>query len=174
MSDHRLPSVRLRAIEPEDLDTLYRIENDMQLWGVGSTNVPYSRYTLHEYIAHSSGDIYTDRQVRLVIEDSAGQVLGLADLVSFDPRHRRAEVGIVIEKPFRHSGHGQAALVALHHYARSILHLHQLYAIIGQDNSPAQNLFLSTGYVCTATLADWLYDGSGYTDAQLWQFTLLS
>ena len=43
-----LPRVRLRAMEPEDLDILYRIENDMSLWDVGNTNVPYSRYALHD------------------------------------------------------------------------------------------------------------------------------
>ena len=46
----------LRAIEPEDLDLLYQIENDSNLWQVGTTNVPYSRYTLHDYIATSSDD----------------------------------------------------------------------------------------------------------------------
>ena len=43
-----LPAIRLRAIEPEDLDLLYQIENDSSLWDVGTTNVPYSRYTLHD------------------------------------------------------------------------------------------------------------------------------
>ena len=28
----QLPAVRLRALEPEDLDFLYRIENDEALW----------------------------------------------------------------------------------------------------------------------------------------------
>ena len=42
--------VHLRAIEPEDLDLLYRIENDVKLWNVGITNVPYSRYALHDYV----------------------------------------------------------------------------------------------------------------------------
>ena len=31
------PSIHLRAIEPEDLDLLYRIENDVKLWNVGAT-----------------------------------------------------------------------------------------------------------------------------------------
>ena len=62
-------SVRLRAMEPEDLDLLYRIENDQELWCLGSTNVPYSRYTLHDYVANSTGDIYSDKQVRLIIEN---------------------------------------------------------------------------------------------------------
>ena len=43
--------VRLRAMEPEDLDALYRIENDRDVWDVGENNVPYSRYILHDYIA---------------------------------------------------------------------------------------------------------------------------
>ena len=64
------PIVHLRAIEPEDLDLLYRIENDVKLWNVGTTNVPYSRYTLHDYVANASDDIYTDRQVRLMVEDA--------------------------------------------------------------------------------------------------------
>ena len=51
------PEIRLRALEPEDLDLLYKIENDMKLWNVGATNVPYSRYTLHDYIATASNDI---------------------------------------------------------------------------------------------------------------------
>ena len=42
------PSVRLRAMEPEDLDTLYQMENDVEIWNVGTTNVPYSRYVLHD------------------------------------------------------------------------------------------------------------------------------
>ena len=56
------PEIRLRALEPEDLDLLYKIENDMTLWNVGATNVPYSRYTLHDYIATASNDISLDRK----------------------------------------------------------------------------------------------------------------
>ena len=78
--------VRLRAMEPEDLDLLYRIENDADLWAVGTTNVPYSRYTLHDYIATSADDIFADRQLRLIIETSHPTPLtvGIADLINCD------------------------------------------------------------------------------------------
>ena len=84
--------VRLRAIEPEDLELLYLIENDIQLWNVGVSNVPYSRYVLHDYIANTASDIYTDKQLRLIVENHGGEVVGIADLVNFDPRNLRAEV----------------------------------------------------------------------------------
>lgn len=87
-----MQKIRLRALEPEDLDMLYEIENDRSLWNVGATNVPYSRYTLHDYIAHSRDDIYSDRQVRLIVENTDGEAVGIADVVNFDPQHMRAEL----------------------------------------------------------------------------------
>ena len=171
MNDYSLPQVKLRAMEPEDLDMLYRIENDVRLWDVSSTNIPYSRYLLHEYVASSTGDIYTDKQVRLIIEDSSGCAVGIVDLTDFDPRHNRAEVGIVIEQHFRLEGYAHAALVKLHHYAFHVLHLYQLYAVIAVSNETTLRLFRMMNYRQTAILADWLFDGQTYTDAAVMQIT---
>ena len=48
----------LRAAEPEDLDLMYLIENDIALWAMGSSNVPYSMYTLRQFIEQTSNDIH--------------------------------------------------------------------------------------------------------------------
>lgn len=164
--------VRLRAMEPEDLDLLYRIENDSQLWGVGATNVPYSRYLLHEYISNATGDIYTDRQVRLMIENEEGQVVGIADVMNFDPRHLRAELGIVIERAYRHQGYATDAIRQILEYARKVLHLHQLYAFVGCDNHASMELFSKVGFTREAELKDWLYDGKDYHSAIVMQYLL--
>ena len=162
-------SIRLRAIEPEDLDLLYRIENDITLWDTGTTNVPYSRYTLHDYIANSSDDIYADRQVRLVVENDGGQTVGVVDLVHFDPQHQRAEVGIVIMARYRRQGYAARALQELCRYALSVLHLHQLYAVVKAENTAARQLFCQAGFRMETTLRDWLFDGRSYHDALLAQ-----
>lgn len=164
--------VNLRAMEPEDLDLLYRIENDRELWSLGNTNVPYSRYALHDYVANNTGDIYTDKQVRLVIENEARETVGLADLTDFDPRHLRAEIGLVIEKPMRRRGYASAALEQLHRYALATLHLHQLFAIVGADNVATIGLLSRQGYEETARLRQWIYDGTAYHDALLMQHLL--
>ncbi|MBQ9357407.1 MAG: GNAT family N-acetyltransferase [Prevotella sp.] len=163
------PAIHLRAIEPEDLDLLYRIENDTALWNQGITNVPYSRFTLHEYIANTAADIYADRQVRLIIENEKHETVGIADLVNYEPRHCRAEIGLVIEQPFRRMGYARAAIVQLHNYACTVLHLHQLYVIIASDNDSAIRLFESLDYNHSSTLPHWLYDGKAYHDAILMQ-----
>lgn len=165
-------TLRLRAMEPEDLDFLYCIENDRELWGVGSTNVPYSRYTLHDYIANSSGDIYADRQVRLIIETAEGVAVGIIDVVNFEPRHRRAEVGIVVEKPYRRQGVATAAMAKVADHAHRVFHLHQLYGLAAHDNEASLHLFRRLGFEPGATLKNWLYDGENYQDAVLMQLFL--
>ncbi len=162
-------NVRLRAIEPEDLEMMYDVENDESMWNVGVTNVPYSRHILLEYITQTTGDIYTDKQLRLMIE-MGQQVVGMVDLISFDPRHRRAEVGIVIARPYRHRGYATQALNLLIGYARKVLHLHQLYAYIPTDNHYSLQLFRSAGFRQTAVLKDWLCDGDTYSDVCFLQF----
>ncbi len=155
-------TIRLRAMEPEDLELLYQIENNRSLWKVGVTNVPYSRYMLHEYIAHATGDIFTDKQVRMMIEDESSRVVGVIDLMNFEPQHQRAEVGIVICEAFRHQGMATAALGEIIQYARDVVHLHQLFAYIDTENEESIRLFRKVGFERTALLRDWLFDGRMY------------
>ena len=166
--------IKLRAMEPEDLDILYLIENDKGLWNVGATNVPYSRYTLHEYMANAKDDIYADRQVRLMVENEAEEVVGIVDVgivdvVNFDPQHQRAELGIVIMNDHRRKGYATAAVEEILRYALRILHLHQLYVIVDKENTIALQLFRKTEFQESALLAQWLYDGRDYRDALLLQ-----
>lgn len=59
---------RLRALEPDDLDTMYRWENDTNIWRVSGTTAPFSRHSLMRLIDEQRFDIYATRQQRLVIE----------------------------------------------------------------------------------------------------------
>lgn len=164
--------VRLRAMEPEDLDALYRIENDRDVWDVGENNVPYSRYILHDYIANASADIYADKQVRMVVENEDGLLVGVADVVNFCPSHARAEVSIVICREHRKKGYARAAIRQIMEYALRTLHLHQLYVVVREDNMPSLNLFSSLGFKSKMVLEDWLFDGKDYHNALVMQFFL--
>jgi diamine N-acetyltransferase len=164
-----MKTIRLRALEPEDLDLLYTIENDRALWAVGCATTPYSRYLLHDYLANATGDIYVDKQVRMVIEDQEHQAIGLVDLFNFSPQHLRAEVGIVIQQPFRNNGYANMALQALCDYSRNILHLHQLYAIVADDNEAALQMFRQSSFTISSELKEWIYNGEKYQNAYLLQ-----
>lgn len=172
MMEDRIPQVNLRALEPEDLELLYRIENDTTLWDCSTTNVPYSRYVLHQYIASACNDIYADGEVRMIVENLDGNVVGVADLTNFSPRHQRAEVGVVILAQERRNGYAYATLCQLKSHARNVLHLHQLYACVGIHNKASYHLFEKAGFLPNAQLKDWLFVDGGYCDA-VWMQCIL-
>ena len=173
MNNLQFPQIKLRPNEPEDLDYLYKIENDKRLWDVGETNMPYSRYALHEYVASCPTDIYTDKQLRLMIISPEGETVGIIDLMNFNPRHQRAEIGIVVDKLHRRCGYAQAAIEEMKNYSKEVIHLHQLYAIVSKDNVYSIELFQQSGFKATATLRDWLFNGSDFHDAILFQYFFL-
>ena len=162
----------LRALEPEDLDFLYTIENDEDMWDMGCANVPYSRYALSNYILSGTCDIYADKQMRLLMQDEEGAPVGLLDLFNFDPKHLRAEVGIAVDRHRRDLGYGHEALLQIEKYARHTLHLHQLYAIVVCSNVRSLTMFRKAGFVDGALLKDWVFDGKNYQDALVMQFFL--
>ena len=154
-------NIRLRALEPEDLEWLYSVENDEELWQWGSSNVPYSRYTLKTYIAESRHDIYADGQLRLVIEtEDEHLVLGCVDLMDFSPRHLRAEIGILLFPEYRGRGVATKVLGMLVSYAREHLYMHQLYAIVSGCSFVSEEVLVSkkTGWVFEkSTEVIWLF-----------------
>ena len=107
-----------------------------------------------------------------MIENEEGEVVGIADVMNFDPRHLRAELGIVIERPYRRQGYATDALRQIAEYAKTVLHLHQLYAFIGCDNQPSVELFSKAGFTQGHELKDWLYDGQNYHAAIIVQYLL--
>lgn len=162
--------IRLRAPEPEDLELLYRWENNPAWWGLGNTLAPYSRYQLKTYIAESHRDIFELKQLRLmVVVCSTNETVGMVDLYDFDPHHRRAGVGILIDPRYQQQGLGREVLVLLEGYAFSFLRLHQLFVHIPAGNVASKALFTACGFVQTGVLADWITSEEGYSDVLVMQ-----
>lgn len=161
-------SIRLRALEPEDLDLLYSVENNTDEWSYGATSMPYSRDILRQYILSTTGDIFTDKQVRLIIENHDKPV-GLIDLTEFDPKNLHAEIGITILPEYRNHGFASQAMQLLERYASETVHIHMLYAIVSEDNICSMKLFEKCGFSMSGTLKEWLFDGKKYRNAHIMQ-----
>ena len=168
--------IKLRKIEPSDLPFLYQWENDASAWADGSNHNPLSQKDLRDYIESSTGDIYKDGQLRLIIEGQSPITnnqspititLGCIDLFDLDPRNRRAAIGMYIAPAFRGKGVGKAALEALEEYAFGFLHLRVIYAVIATTNEPCSALFRTAGYHPSSPLPAWTLE----SDAVLWSKT---
>ena len=161
--------LRLRKIEPSDLPFLYQWENDAASWANGANHNPLSQQDLRDYIASTTGDIYRDGQLRLIIESSNPATLGCVDLFDFDPRNRRAAIGMYIAPEYRGKGVGHEALKQLEDYAFDFLHLRCLYAVIATNNKACSALYEHAGYTPSSVLSAWTLE----SDAVIWIKTRL-
>ena len=162
--------IELRAVEPEDLDALYRWENDSSLWIYGSTVSPFSRYLLKQYIENYTADIARDKQLRLIImRKESRQVIGAIDCFDYDITNRKAAIGLLIDPDHKRQGFGRDALETFIEYAFRFLHLHQLYVHIPVCNTASIALFRTCGFHESTRLKDWIRLPQGYAAALIFQ-----
>ena len=161
--------ISLRSPEPEDLELMYAMENDTTLWSVGNATLPYSRYTLRQYLEKSCQNLFAERQARFVIELAGGETAGMIDLADFDPLNSRAEVCIGLLGRHRGKGIATRALALLCDYALKKLHINQLFAFIPEWNEESLRLFEKNGFKKSALLKEWQRTEKGFNDVFLVQ-----
>ena len=162
--------IKLRALEPDDLDGLFNIENDSSLWEISDTRAPYSRELLSEYLKEASKDIYEVKQLRLVISpNGSDELIGLIDLFQFEPHHRRAGMGIIIKKEHQSQGIATQAVELMKQYAFKFLSLNQIFAHVPSSNPGSKRLFENSGFILSGTLKDWMKENDGYSDVYIYQ-----
>lgn len=159
--------VKLRAPEPSDLEQIYLWENDERVWLASSTTRPLSKATIRMYI-ESINDIFTDKQLRLLIEHN-NQLVGCVDLYDFDPLHQRAGVGIMIDPQFEGQGLATAGLEALKTYAFETLGIHQLYCDIAANNEASMAVFKKCGFEKCGYKKDWFRVKKNWVDLYSFQ-----
>ena len=164
-------NIYLRALEPNDLEFIFAIENDQSIWEVSNTHTPYSRFLVKQYLENAHQDIYEAKQLRLAIcQDQDFPAVGLVDLFDFDPKNNRAGVGIVIQgNEHRNQNIGSEALALLIDYAFSNLNLHQLFANIGTENVASTALFTKFGFEMIGVKKEWTLVNGKYKDEAIFQ-----
>lgn len=161
--------IQLRALEPSDLEILYQWENNTNIWKVSKTITPYSKHLLTKYLSNAHQDIFTAKQLRLMIEKE-GKVIGTIELFDFEPIHQRAGVGIwIADQEERQKGHAKEALQLIIEYAFQHLQLKQIYCNISSGNKASINLFSGLDFILVGVKKDWNKTQEGWDDELLFQ-----
>lgn len=151
-------NMSLRKLEPQDIPLMYLWENDSRSWQDGAVHNPLSQKDLRDYLSCTTGDIYKDGQLRLIISSNQ-QSVGCIDLYDFDPFNRKAGIGIYIDEAYRKSGYATKAIEQVVDYAFNMLDLSMLYAFVAESNTSSIRLFSKCGFKQTATLSRWTKRG---------------
>lgn len=159
----------LRQLEMTDVDLLYDWENDRNNWEVSNTITPYSKHILKTYI-NSVTDIYTDKQLRLIIEAKPHrEAIGAVDLFDCDFTNRRVGIGILIAKPQnRGKGFGTEVIEVMLSYCFNVLGMKQVYCNVLTHNTHSIALFEKFGFEKIGVKKQWrFYEGAFYDELMM-------
>ncbi|MDD4971086.1 MAG: GNAT family N-acetyltransferase [Paludibacter sp.] len=163
-------NILLRAVEPEDLDRLYAWENNTQLWDVGNTRNPYSKYVLKQYIVDSDKDIYESKQLRLMmVSAKTGETVGTVDLFDFDIHNSRIALGLFVDAAYQGNGYARESLHLIEEYVFTYLKINQLYCHISENNIASMRMFEQEKYEKTGLLKDWIKTANGFENIVVFQ-----
>ena len=163
-------NIILRVAEPYDTDTIFRWENDMEIWRVSETIVPFSKHQIEQFLLNNN-DLTSEKQLRLMIDDAKnGDTVGCIDLYDFDSFNERAGLGIMIDKNYRGKGYAKQAIRLLLDYCFNTLLLNQIYALTLASSTDSILLFESLGFERCGVRKQWCKTASGFVDQIEYQY----
>jgi len=166
-------NIYLRALEPSDLEVLYKWENNPSIWSVSNTLVPFSKFVLEQYLVNAHEDIFTAKQIRLIICLKNNQPIGTIELFDFDPQHHRVGIGIMIDGNAENKGYAGEALNLLMKYCFEILLVKQIYCNIAASNEKSLHLFKKFGFTEIGLKKQWVKTGQNKFEDE-WMLQLIS
>ena len=156
--------VRLRALEPDDLEPNYRWVNDVEVTRYLDTRYPISRGEEERWLANRPANDLA-HGVHLAIETKDGVYIGNLALHGPHPEHRSAVLGIVIgEKHYWSNGYGTDAIVTLLRFAFGEMNLHRVMLHVKEFNERGIACYKKCGFQIEGTLRQNYYGEGHYWD----------
>ena len=151
-------SVILTPVDPENIAAQHVAWlNDPETFRYLGTKFAQTSQTVRRYVEA----LQYPNMICRIIDKSTREYVGNVALNSYQPIHRRMEIGIVIGEPSaRGRGLGTAACSLLIQYAFDHLNLHKVTAGTVDGNVAMKRAFLSLGFRIEGTLIqDYFVEG---------------
>jgi diamine N-acetyltransferase len=154
-------TIRLRALERDDLEFVHALNNDSRIMSYWFTE-PYE--ALVELRDIYDRHVHDNRERRFVIE-ADGERAGIVELVEIDYIHRGAEFQIIVHPAQQGRGYAREATRAALDYAFAVLNLHKVYLVVDVENAAAIHVYRTVGFVTEGELREEFFADGRYRNA---------
>jgi diamine N-acetyltransferase len=154
-------TIRLRALEREDLGFVHALNNDSRIMSYWFTE-PYE--ALVELRDIYDRHVHDNRERRFVIE-ADGEPAGIVELVEIDYIHRGAEFQIIVHPAHQGRGYAREATRRALDYAFAVLNLHKVYLVVDVENAAAIHVYRAVGFVTEGELREEFFADGRYRNA---------
>jgi diamine N-acetyltransferase len=156
------PHIKLRPLERNDLHFVHQINNNsniMRYW----FEEPYEAYV--ELVQLYDRHIHDQSERRFIIENDAGDLVGLVELVEINYIHRRSEFQIIIAPTWQGKKYAERATLLAVEYAFCVLNLYKLYLVVDKENRKAIHIYEKCGFALEGELIGEFFINGVYRDA---------
>lgn len=160
-------SLKLRAMEPEDVDFVLECESDPESARWSDYRAPFSRNQLLTYALTYDADPFRSEQIRLIVSNLDSLQIGIVDLYEISEKDSRAFIGITLHPSQRQKGLALPVIEAVLDYAIHYMGLRTLAAKVSTENSIALHIFEKAGFRKIALLPSWHRLGRDFHDFHL-------
>ena len=159
--------VVLRALEPQDADSLYLFRNDWSvIQSLGGFSAGYSRANLVDWIRRHSNR--ADEVLWTIAVPATNECIGHVGLYQIDNRVRKAEFAIVIgDRRWWGRGLGKRITEAVVAWGFSQLNLHKITLGVLTHNTRAVHIYEALGFRSEGVLHDEQFRDGKYLDLML-------
>lgn len=156
--------VRLRALEPPDVERAHAWINDREVKNFTAQRYPLSRAGEETWLREVPTNSFVDG-VRLAIETKVGDVIGILSLRETRVEDRKAELAVTIgEKDYWSRGHGTDAIVTALRFAFDEMNLHRVWLTTLEYNDRALACYKKCGFTVEGRLRQEMYKAGRYWD----------
>ena len=158
--------VRLRPLEPEDLEHAYTWMNDPEATYFLGMRYPISRVEEERWLREAASANDFAHGLRLAIETKEGRLIGNIGLHSPSPEDRRAILGIVIGEPeYWSKGYGADAIMTVLRFAFHQMNLNRVSLEAFENNERAMACYRKCGFREEGRLRQDRFKHGRYCDA---------
>ena len=157
-------SVRLRPVEPADIELIHSWYVDADTARLAGERPRSLDARQRRFESHQAGQD-TDHYAFIIVRLDDEQPVGRIDLFEIDHLNGSASFGITIATPERGKGHGRDAIEILLRFGFEELRLERIWLDTDSENTVAQGLYASIGFVHEARLRHHYFQEGGFIDA---------
>jgi RimJ/RimL family protein N-acetyltransferase len=160
-----MENVYLRALEPSDLDRMWKWHNDSGLYEMLVGAFRHVSHAAEEaWIRQKAAYSQTEIQLAICLKEG-DQHIGNINLRSIDWVSRHAQVGVFIgEEDHWSKGYGQQAMRLILRHAFNDLGLRRVHLIVLDDNDRAIRAYEKCGFIVEGRLRQHAYKQGKFRD----------
>jgi RimJ/RimL family protein N-acetyltransferase len=165
MTDWMGKKSRLRAVETDDLEIFYEWNQDTDAQrAMDYVWFPSSRAGLAQWIQHETTKGPKGDQFSFVIENMAGEFVGIISSHTCDLRVGSFRYGVAIRAPFQRQGYASEAIVLLTRFMFMERRYQKVTAEVYSYNAASQKLHERLGFQLEGRIRRTLYTNGRFHD----------